>query len=95
MSKHWFLSLENKSVTVNPRCISIIFVLFLLVPRNRNRICNSLLSSKVDFGPISKITGIATQGRYEANQWVKSYSLSYSRDGIKYIPIRKVRICEV
>ncbi|XP_031562905.1 uncharacterized protein LOC116298543 [Actinia tenebrosa] len=37
---------------------------------------------QVDFGKIAKIIKIATQGRQDANQWVKSYTLSYSRDGV-------------
>ena len=32
-------------------------------------------------GKVSKITRVATQGRYGVNQWVKSYWISYSLDG--------------
>ena len=39
---------------------------------------------KVSFHSPVQITGIATQGRADYNQWVKSYTLSYSEDGKKY-----------
>ena len=35
---------------------------------------------QVNLGKIVKITRLATQGRYDSNQWVKSYTLSYSVD---------------
>ena len=33
---------------------------------------------QVDLGKYTKITRIATQGRQDAAQWVKSYSITYS-----------------
>ena len=36
---------------------------------------------QVDFGVETMITRIATQGRQDANQWVKEYTLRYSTDG--------------
>jgi hypothetical protein len=36
---------------------------------------------QVDLGRKDVITAIATQGRHNFNQWVKSYYLSYSEDG--------------
>ena len=33
----------------------------------------------------TRITAVATQGRYETNQWVKSYELAYSHNGVKFI----------
>ena len=36
---------------------------------------------QVDLGKITKITRIATQGRQDAAQWVKTYSISYSVEG--------------
>ena len=36
---------------------------------------------QVDLGRQEKVTTIATQGRRNAEQWVKSYSVSYSSDG--------------
>ena len=35
---------------------------------------------QVNFGEIFQITGVATQGRASAAQWVKSYKLEYSTD---------------
>ena len=37
---------------------------------------------QVDFGSWTKISAAATQGRQDSNQWVKSYSLSYSYDSV-------------
>lgn len=36
---------------------------------------------QVDFGVETVITRIATQGRQDADQWVKEYTLRYSTDG--------------
>jgi len=36
---------------------------------------------QVYFGRETTVTKVATQGRYESDQWVMSYSLSYSVDG--------------
>ena len=36
---------------------------------------------QVDLGKKTEVTGIKTQGRYNAHQWVKSYRVSYSNDG--------------
>ncbi|KAK3706337.1 hypothetical protein QZH41_006605 [Actinostola sp. cb2023] len=36
---------------------------------------------QVDLNRVTKVTGIATQGRSNANQWVKKYKLQYSSDG--------------
>ena len=37
---------------------------------------------QVDLGDIKSVTGVATQGRCRKwNQWVKSYTVSYSTDG--------------
>ena len=41
---------------------------------------------QVDLGKITKITRIATQGRQDAGQWVKSYSLTYSVEGGPFLP---------
>lgn len=41
---------------------------------------------QVDLGKITKITRIAHQGRQDASQWVKSYSLSYSAEGGPFLP---------
>ena len=36
---------------------------------------------QVDLGRTETVTGVATQGRRNARQWVKTYSLSHSLDG--------------
>ncbi|XP_020896654.1 EGF-like repeat and discoidin I-like domain-containing protein 3 [Exaiptasia diaphana] len=36
---------------------------------------------QVDLGKISTIKGVATQGHYGANYWVKTYTLQYSNNG--------------
>ena len=36
---------------------------------------------QVDLGKKTEVTGIKTQGRYNAGQWVTSYRVSYSNDG--------------
>ncbi|XP_031566626.1 uncharacterized protein LOC116301675 [Actinia tenebrosa] len=37
---------------------------------------------QADLGPVTKVNIIATQGRQDDRQWVKSYSVSFSQDGI-------------
>ena len=39
---------------------------------------------QIDLGQSSIIKGIATQGRREAKQYVRSYTLSYSRFGMRF-----------
>ena len=36
---------------------------------------------QVNFGRETTVTKVATQGRYDSNNWITSYSLSYSVDG--------------
>lgn len=36
---------------------------------------------QVDLGRVTRVTGIATQGRQDFDQWVESYILRYSLDG--------------
>ena len=44
---------------------------------------------QVDFGHRTKVTEIETQGREDCcNQWVKSYTVSYSNDNNNYKPYR-------
>ena len=45
------------------------------------RVLNKDQWVQIDLGRDEVVTAIATQGRANANQWVKSYSLSYSLDG--------------
>ena len=40
---------------------------------------------QVNFGREVQITGVATQGRTDSDQWVKTYTLSYSNDGTHFI----------
>ena len=53
---------------------------------------------QVDFGSQIRITGLASQGRQDAQQYVKSYSLQYSNDGFSFQPYQqdgwtKVGVC--
>ena len=41
---------------------------------------------QIDLRQLSIVKGIATQGRREAHQWVKSYTLSYSMKGLRFRP---------
>ena len=43
---------------------------------------------QIDFGSSTKITRLATQGRNGFNEWVTKYNLSYSDDGLHFIPTR-------
>ena len=43
---------------------------------------------QVNFGLQATVTEILTQGRSNANQWVKSYSVSYSKDGLNFFTYR-------
>ena len=46
---------------------------------------------QITFGQIFQITGVATQGRQDAAQWVKSYKLEYSTDDSTWIYYPDVR----
>ena len=51
---------------------------------------------QVDLGKKTEVTGIKTQGRYNAHQWVTSYRVSYSNDGSTfqiYKENNKVKVC--
>ena len=41
-------------------------------------------SKQVDFEALARLTGAATQGRHDADQWVKSYRIAFSKDGSNY-----------
>ena len=45
---------------------------------------------QVYFGGLARITGISSQGRQDANQWVKTFMLTFSRDGIRFAKYPKV-----
>ena len=58
----------------------------------------SLVSNQqVDFKAVTRVTGIATQGRHDAEQWVKTYQISYSRDGSsnRYCMYRERQVAKV
>lgn len=40
---------------------------------------------QVDLGRYRVVTGIATQGRNGISQWVTSYELQYSEDGVTFV----------
>lgn len=44
---------------------------------------------QVNFQEIYRIRSIATQGRQDANQWVKSYALSYGLNGVDFAPYKE------
>ena len=39
---------------------------------------------QVDFGSYTRVTGVATQGRYDDEHWVTKYRLQYSDDGMTF-----------
>ena len=43
---------------------------------------------QISFGRPTTVTRVATQGRYDGDQWVTSYSLSYSVDGAHWVLYR-------
>ena len=50
---------------------------------------------QVDLGKITKIARIATQGRQDAAQWVKSYSITYSLEGGPFLPYNNNQVNKV
>jgi len=47
---------------------------------------------QITFGQIFQITGVATQGKADDTQWVKSYKLEYSTDGSTWTYYPDVRL---
>ena len=45
---------------------------------------------EVDIGETAKVTMVATQGRYDYDQWVKSYKVAYSKFGGHFVFQNKV-----
>ena len=45
---------------------------------------------EVDLEETAKVTMVATQGRYDADQWVKSYKVAYSKYGGHFVFQNKV-----
>ena len=56
---------------------------------------SAIFSLQIDFEALTRATGIATQGRYDAEQWVKTYRLTYSRDGSTYKYYAERRVIKV
>ena len=50
---------------------------------------------QIDLGVISVVKRIATQGRYDANQWVTSYTVSYGNNGVRFFPYKQARRTKV
>ena len=50
---------------------------------------------QVNFVELMRIKGVATQGRQDANQWVRSYTVSYSIDGMNFMPYMENRRLKV
>ena len=46
-------------------------------------------SLQVKLGRLHSIRGVATQGRHDADQWVKSFSLAYTADDFNWVFIRE------
>ena len=49
----------------------------------------------IDLGTISRLKRIATQGRYDADQWVTSYAVSYSMNNVRFIAYKEGRRIKV
>ena len=50
---------------------------------------------QVNFVELTRVKGVATQGRQNANQWVKSYTVSYSVDEMNFSPYKENRRVKV
>ena len=50
---------------------------------------------QMDFGALTRVTRIATQGRQNSDQWVTSYYVSYSRKGSRFTTYREGRSTKV
>ena len=47
---------------------------------------------QVDLGAKTEVTGIQIQGRQDLNQWVRSFTISYSSDGPTYTPYQNRKV---
>lgn len=59
-------------------------------PRSRTR---SFL--QINFQTFARVRGVATQGRGNANQYVRTYSISTSKDGMRFAMYRENRRLKV
>ena len=50
---------------------------------------------QVNFVELTRVKGVATQGRQNANQWVRSYTVSYSVDEMNFSPYKENRRVKV
>ena len=47
---------------------------------------------QVDLGAETEVTGVQIQGRQDADQWVTSFTISYSSDGTTYTPYQNSEV---
>ena len=47
---------------------------------------------QVDLKGKTEVTGIKIQGRQEADEWVTSFTISYSSDGTTYTPFQNSKV---
>ena len=59
------------------------------------RINNANQWLQVDLGVLQVVTAIATQGRSNYNQWVKTYTVSCSSDGRNFVPYQRGGVPQV
>ena len=50
---------------------------------------------EVNFGGWTQVTKVATQGRQDGAWWTKSYSLSYSYDGVFFVDYKEDDVVKV
>jgi len=50
---------------------------------------------QVNFVELMRIKGVATQGRQDANQWVRSYTVAYSTGGMNFVSYKEGRTTKV
>lgn len=50
---------------------------------------------QVDLGVITEVTGITTQGSQEADECVRSYTISYSTDGKTFSSYQQDKVCSL
>jgi hypothetical protein len=43
----------------------------------------------IDFGRATKIIRVSTQGRQDVSQWVTTYWISFSQDGVNFVYYKK------
>ena len=46
---------------------------------------------QADLETMTRVKGVAIQGRYNGNQFVKSFTVSFSRDGSRFYPYKEGR----